>query len=327
MEGHDSTFSAGGGAGHNQGQLTQRLDCMSCGAPLECSPQQSIVVCQYCQCQNHLLKPRKVQVEQSRERLTSAQVPEFSNLVKILEVAMEAEDWQEAYRYCNRALELDSKATDVWANKAICSFWITVQGFSGTEKLATTNALEIRTFLQAARESGPESSYYMDTAGRIAENLFIILQYQYFMLTPDTLQPQGKQFINTFSLGQAERARKYLGTIETCFDISDDQETKFLKFLVAEYTNNGSKLWVALRNPHQGPEVAGNIVPTQLAQFARIDPVQKVRILTAKIRRVDPDYSPNPWNLAPTAAGCSPILLVLAFILFLAVMAFIAENS
>jgi tetratricopeptide (TPR) repeat protein len=298
---------------------------MACGGRLmrtEASKQ--VLKCEFCQTDNWLFTPQRIRVEKSATRLDSTQRPQFSNLVKILEVAYEAENYREAYAYCNKALEFDADSSDVWTNKALCAFWIILGSNWGENELVSTNALEIRTYLNTAKQADPGNPFYKDAADKIAFNLFVTLRWHLDQLQPDlrTVINAGTKkqaIVYQFSLASLIQTSKYLSTIATCYDIAETKNIDVLKYLVIDYTGHSKILWAERGKG----EDADKILPTPAATLARVNPIKEVNLLVSRIREVDPTYRPPPWNVAPKAPppfNLKPILFILG-IIFLVLLA------
>jgi len=308
----------------------QRLNCTSCDAPIDNFEETTTVVCAFCGTTSLVLRPQKIHYSRSRERLSETKLASFGNLISILETAMVAGNYHEAYEYCNKALELDPAASQVWSNKAVCAFWITLSHLN-TEKFASTQAREIRAFLDKAQEHDPDCPHYVETANSIAYNLFHVMCVKFDAMTPvQRYDMVGNQQIlrEYWEQSHYALAKAYLDTMMTCFEIAEDKRnaTTYLMRVVNEYTNNGRLKWAALYHINK-PAVAGNVGPIAFAHAANVHPQTLVPTLIGRIREGYPEYSPPHWNLFPekkSNAGMIALwvisILVLGAVLFATIL-------
>jgi tetratricopeptide (TPR) repeat protein len=91
-----------------------RLNCPSCNGALELPNNLGIANCLFC--------GTKIQLRQGDAATEQANLERFSELV---EVALEAKNYDEAIMYCNKVLEIDHRNTQTWVNKANATFWLT----------------------------------------------------------------------------------------------------------------------------------------------------------------------------------------------------------
>ena len=89
------------------------LNCPSCGGQLELPENLDIVNCIYCG--TKILIQDK---DKSNEQLNLKRYLELSN------TAIEVENYKEALKYCNKALEIDTNDVGAWINKAISTYWL-----------------------------------------------------------------------------------------------------------------------------------------------------------------------------------------------------------
>ena len=82
---------------------------------------------------------------------------------------MLAGNYGEGYNYCNKGLEINPNSAELWANKAICSLWL-----STVAKLSDEKAMEIITYLNACKSNDSELNIYNETSKSIAENLYYL---------------------------------------------------------------------------------------------------------------------------------------------------------
>ncbi len=114
----------------------------------------------------------------------------YSNYLSILEQSMLAGNYSEGYNYCNKGLEINPKSADLWANKAICSLWM-----STVAQLSEEKAMEIITYLNACKQNDPDLKIYTDTAPSIADNLYFCTLYKYNMVQQDKFLSNGARII------------------------------------------------------------------------------------------------------------------------------------
>ena len=142
------------------------LKCASCGAALEDFQGESECKCEFCNNVTKILRPIKVTANTGK--IAEGDSGKFSNLIAIMEKSMVAGNYKEAYDYCNKALEIDPDSAGLWENKAISSFWL-----RSDKDIIDSEAKEILTYLNAAKQADANSPTYEATAGSIASNLFL----------------------------------------------------------------------------------------------------------------------------------------------------------
>ena len=216
------------------------LNCTSCGASLSGFEGKNEVRCDYCNTTIMVLRPRSVNVVQGN--LSSDNFDRLNNYVEILQKAIRAGNYSEGYEYCNKALEINPNIGSIWENKAICAFWRSVS-FLNDDKITITNAREIKTFLNASKENDPTSETYGITSDAIGSNLATILKIKLKLMSPDVSSVVNKVTIQTYSSRAAIRAKDYLETMETAYDIMVNKDINILTYLVKEFSNEGKLLW------------------------------------------------------------------------------------
>ena len=147
------------------------LKCPACGAVANIQGNETIFTCEYCQNRIAVMKP--ISINSVVDGLNEIEQTKYSNYISILNQALSAGNYKEAYDYCNKALEINPKAATLWENKAICTFWLSTMG-NLEEKTG-----EIISYLNASKQNDSNSSSYEDTTKNIADNLFEITKYKY----------------------------------------------------------------------------------------------------------------------------------------------------
>lgn len=151
-------------------QLTT-LKCPACGAVANIQGNETLFTCEYCQNRIAVMKP--ISINSVVDGLNEIEQTKYSNYISILNQALSAGNYKEAYEYCNKALEINPKAATLWENKAICTFWLSTMG-NLEEKTG-----EIISYLNASKQNDSDSPSYKDTTLNIANNLFEITKYKY----------------------------------------------------------------------------------------------------------------------------------------------------
>ena len=185
------------------------LRCPACGATLNVDMSQSQFKCEFCQNTINLIKP--VTSSGIVEGLSEIEQKKYDNYLSILEQAMLAGNYQEGYNYCNKGLEINPNAANLWANKAICSLWL-----STVAQLSEDKAMEIITYLNACKQNDPELKIYNETAESIADNLYYCTLYKYNTIQPDLLLSSG---VRTFTPETERQVLSCINVIEICNEI------------------------------------------------------------------------------------------------------------
>lgn len=148
------------------------MKCPACAANVSVDNDKSFFKCEYCRNQISIIKP--TQINSFVESLNENEQKLYANYISILEQSMSAGNYNEAYNYCNKALEINPKSSSLWENKAICSLWL-----SNVDSLSNNSANEILTYLNASKQCNPNSETYSQIAESIADNLWLITNYKY----------------------------------------------------------------------------------------------------------------------------------------------------
>lgn len=293
------------------------LNCTNCGASLSGYEGKNEIQCEYCNTHIKVLRPRSVSVTQGN--LSSDNFDRLNNYVEILQKAIRAGNFNEGYDYCNKALEVNPNIGSIWENKAICAFWRSVS-FLNEDKITISNAREIRTFLNASKENDPESETYEITADAIGSNLATILRIKLATISPDTTTTVDKKIVQSYSTRAISRAKDYLETMETAYDIMVNKDVDILKYLVTEFSNHGKMIWWEAINAYGKPEHPTNTKPTALAISSGIDVERKRDSLIKRILSIDKSYEApgvkitvTPMWVLYVAIGVVLVLLFMTF--------------
>jgi hypothetical protein len=254
------------------------LKCTSCGAGISGFEGKQEIDCDYCGTLNKILRPKEVFI--SNLSLSSDNAEKLNNYIEILQKAMRAGNYNEGYDYCNKALEVDPNIGALWENKAICSFWLNIN-FINDDKIADTDAREIKTYLNASKENDPDSNTYTETADFIGYNLGLIAKLKYVVnIYKDVKDAQGNLF--GFSREMCVKAKKYHELMETSFDIMENKDTNFLEFIVDDLCNLKSINWIDL--------VKGNYIPSSMSLLISYQVIKKRELLIELIKKNNIDY-------------------------------------
>lgn len=216
------------------------LNCASCGASLENFEGKNEVKCDFCDNITKVIRPVKVKLDESLE--STLDVGRFNNLISIMDKSMIAGNYREAYDYCNKALEIDPSNSSLWENKAICSFWVRTES-----EIIGTEAKEILTYLNAAKNANPDSETYEKTASSLASNLFFAVYYKYLKKGYDA-STNGKEW-DTWSDESIRQIISYLNLMDLCFDISPSEI--YLSTAIDELSNLGKVVWINVKKGQQ----------------------------------------------------------------------------
>lgn len=291
------------------------LNCTSCGASLSGYEGKNEIQCEYCNTSIKILRPRSVSV--SQENLSNDNFERLNNYIEILQKAIRAGNYNEGYDYCNKALEVNPNIGSIWENKAICAFWRSVS-YLNEDKITLSNAREIRTFLNASKENDPDSESYEITADAIGSNLATILRIKLATLSPDSSTTVNKKTVETYSTRAINRAKDYLETMETAYDIMINKDVEILKYLVKEYSNLGKLIWWEAKNKFGKAEHPTNTKPTSFAVISGIDVDKKRDMLIKRILNIDSEYAaPGVKVVVTSPLGC--IIAVIIFIILLVI--------
>lgn len=255
------------------------LKCTSCGASIKGFEGKQEINCDYCGTLNKILRPKEVFVTNSS--LSSDNSDKLNNYIEILQKAMRAGNYIEGYDYCNKALEVDPSIGALWENKAICSFWLNIN-FINDDKIADTDAREIKTYLNASKENDPESNTYLETADFIGYNLGLIAKLKYAInIFKDKTDANGG--LLGFSREMCLKAKKYHELMETSFDIMENKDTLFLEFIVDDLSNLKSIEWLVY-----GSETVN--IPSETTTLISYDVIKKRKILIDLIKNYNENY-------------------------------------
>jgi hypothetical protein len=201
-------------------QITSQ-NCHNCGASIQISANTDNLKCEYCETQIRILRPVKMNEESMVGKLNDEDMKKYRNMLTILENSMKAGNFKEGYDYCNKALEVDPTSSEIWENKAICSFWLSTK-----RDVFSSQAKEIVTYLNTAKSYDANSKTLPITSKNIAWDLYS-LGYIWLHTTP---KMQNGGFLWT----DIDKMFEYVKLWDTAFDIYN--ETHFLKEAVIEFT-------------------------------------------------------------------------------------------
>ena len=248
------------------------LSCSCCGAKLDGFQGKDEVECDFCDNVTRIIRPISVKVS---DRIESTKVDNFQNLIKIMEQSMIAENYKEAYDYCNKALEFDPSCGTLWENKAICCFWLRTDN-----DIIESQAKEIMTYLNAAKNNDPESLTYKSTASNLAYNLYFAAWYRYTLIGPDVQDKNGN--LVSYSWNVLKRLISYINMMELAFDLNPTE--LYLEDAVIEFSNHNKVMWVAEKNG----------VITNLLDINSLgtNPLKLRERFITKIKKINPNYQP-----------------------------------
>jgi len=253
------------------------VKCASCGAGLDDFQGKNEVKCDFCNNITQIIRPINVNVDSNR--VNASDLDKFKNLVKIMEKSMIAGNYKESYDYCNKALEIDPECSALWENKAISSFWL-----RSDNEIIGSEAKEILTYLNAAKQSDPDSATYESTASSLASNLFFAVYYKYLIKTFDAssddknwdcwTEESVKEFIN------------YLNLMDLCFDISPNK--LYLDKAITELTGLNKVGWII--KDKKGVRNEDWLKPYNY------DAVKTREKYIIKLKKFDPSYTPPEFE-------------------------------
>jgi tetratricopeptide (TPR) repeat protein len=246
------------------------VSCTCCGAKLEGFQGKEEVKCDFCDNTTRIIRPVSVKFSESIE---TSKKDNFSNLISIMEQSMIAENYKEAYEYCNKALEIDPTCGTLWENKAICCFWLRTDN-----NIIESQAKEITTYLSAAKNNDPGSLTYNNTADNLSFNLYFAAWYRYTIIRPDVANKQG--VYDSWSWLQLKKVLAYLNMMEIAFDLSPNE--LFLTDAVLELSNLKKIRWIDVKNNENVNVIDINKLGT--------NPVKLRDRFITKIKTVNPDY-------------------------------------
>ncbi|MDH6343434.1 ribosomal protein S27AE [Parabacteroides sp. PFB2-12] len=194
--------------------------CPNCGAQVSISNENQSFVCDFCQTEVRLVRPVVIKTKNEViEALSENEQKRYSNLITIIESAMIAENYDEAYEYCNKALEIVPNSAALWENKAICSFWNSTKG-----DIVNKQAKETVTYLRSAKRYAVDNDTVYITSENIAWNLYYLSRKWASKLYSDK---------DGYSWGDAYKIFDYISLYEICYEIHDD--VFFLKSAIDEF--------------------------------------------------------------------------------------------
>ncbi len=287
------------------------LKCPACGASVSVEEGSTKFKCEYCSNTISIIKPVAIE-NKFVESLTEIDQRKFENYISILHQSMLAGNYGEGYTYCNKALEINPKAAGIWENKAICAFWL-----SHVKQFEEDKAIEIVTYLNASRQSDPDSPTYEQTCKDLAENLYWVVCYLYNSMQFDNyVQTSQGSRISGYTLESQRRMLSYMRLFEVCYQIYPD--VKYLKEFVICITNGRGLQWV-YKSPHN--QLYSN---TQTSNSLNLDAVSKRNQLIDKIKSIEPDYIPPGSEVKKKSH--SGTIIAFCVIVFFILLVFICAN-
>jgi tetratricopeptide (TPR) repeat protein len=259
----------------------QSLSCACCGAKLENFQGKDEMSCEFCDNVTRIIRPVIVAASNS---LDSGKKDSFNNIVTIIEQSMLAENYKEAYDYCNKALEIDPSCSSLWENKAICCFWLRTDN-----DIIESQAKEITTYLNAAKNNDSNSSTYQKTVDNLAFNLYFAAWYRYTIVQPDTMDAANKYTMYSHRL--CKKIVAYMNMMEIAFDLSPNEI--YLKEAVEELSNLKKVRWIIEKNGVFTNVLEVNVIGTNTVKL-------RERFIS-KIKNINPDYQPPAVGKKP---GC-----------------------
>ncbi|MBI4646068.1 MAG: tetratricopeptide repeat protein [Bacteroidia bacterium] len=201
--------------------------CSSCGASLDIESSLTKIKCMYCGSTFQVIRPLKVS-SSANSSLSEENKQKYINIAKILEKSMLANNFQEAYDYCNKLLEMDTDNADVWIDKAICAYWL-----SSDNKIIFSQAKEITTYLNTARQINQDSEKLKEISIAIAENLFVLSRY-YLYKIQKTESTKYETFCSGYLRTDLTNILEHIKLWDTAYQIHPN--VVFLKRAVEELT-------------------------------------------------------------------------------------------
>lgn len=280
-----------------------RLNCASCGAPIENFQGRTEIVCDYCHNTTQIIRP--IPINKNIVTLSENDSSRFDNYISIMNQSMVAGNYKEAYDYCNKALEINPQIAALWENKAICSFWI-----RSNSEVITTEANEILSYLNAAKKADPNSPTYNNTAFSISSNLFFAVYYRYEKMKYDMYDFEKNKY-TSYTLRSLFEIFNYLKLMNICFDIYP--ETVYLKTAVNELTGLNKAKWIGLDNNNKRVNI-------NFQENSQIDALKTRQIYIKKIQNIEPTYVAPNFPVEP-----EPIpTLAIVFFFFIALAVIVA---
>jgi hypothetical protein len=246
------------------------VSCSCCGAKLDGFQGKEEVKCDFCDNVTRIIRPVSVNIS---EGMDSAKTDNFNNLIKIMEQSMIAENYKEAYDYCNKALEIDPSCGTLWENKAICCFWLRTDN-----DIIESQAKEITTYLNAAKNNDPNSATYESTASNLAFNLYFAAWYRYTLVGPDVSDKNGKMV--SFSWTPLKKMVAYIGMMELAFDMSPNE--MYLTDPIKELSNLSKARWIE--------DKKGELINLMDINKLGTNPVKLRERLITKMKKINPNY-------------------------------------
>ena len=203
----------------NQFISITKHDCPSCGSPLKLTQGIESIECEFCNTKVNILPPVAMDKNKLLLDISDLEKVKFENLLLLLENAMLAGNYKEAYDYCSKALELNPKTSILWENKAICAFWLSTE-----KEVSLKMANEVTFYINKAKLCELNSSSIEKTTKDIAYNIFNYCNK--WLLTEKPILVEG------YSLEQINKMFDFLKLHKIAYDLHPD--INFLKKAINE---------------------------------------------------------------------------------------------
>ena len=205
----------------------QQRKCPSCGAKVQIRGSSEQAKCEYCNAEFTIVRPVSIQ-KHEMEGADQTDKKRYNNLIKILENALIAENYKEAYEYCNKALEMDPDNGAVWENKALCSLYLVPA--SSIEDCIP----QIQACLDTATNINPNSSTFKRVSRTISDTIYFYTKLWIYSVSPDMRNER-------YSLPMCNTILKKIKTWEQCYQIYND--LTYLEGMVDELSGKGKLNW------------------------------------------------------------------------------------
>jgi hypothetical protein len=242
----------------NQFISITKHDCPSCGSSLKLIEGIDIIECEFCNTKVNILRPVSIDRNKLLLEISDLERSKFDNLLILLENALIAGNYNEAYEYCGKALELNPKSSMLWENKAICTFWL-----CNEIDVFKTKGREIKTYLSKAKELNESSELLTENSKNIASSLFLVGEKWWKLFFSEKIEVI---MMNSDSLYEI------IVLYKTCFEIYP--EPKYLKVAIEKL----SYMWwkaPSLQEKYRPLEMKDNLIKQLQVIDCNYTPPQK----------------------------------------------------
>jgi len=202
--------------------------CPNCGVSISVESEKNSAVCMYCNTKFEILRPLNIALNLAAKSILSADNREkYENYITILQRSMLAENYAEAFNYCNKALEINPNVPELWVNKAICAYFESTKG-----DILSMKAKETVTYLRTAENYDENNEVLKSTRSAIASNLFAYLKSWANRIYPDVYDEKSKTY--SYSWEQVDEIYDLIMLYEVVYEISD-KDTSYLKAAINEF--------------------------------------------------------------------------------------------